>query len=69
MTLPWEGMESSFTPGKDFAVFTSPEDFYEKALYYLNHPEERDEIRENGYKTIQSSHPEMWAQNIINTLI
>lgn len=69
MTLPWDGMEDRFTPGEDFIVFTSPEDFSKKAKYYLEHPEERDKIREQGYQTIQNSHPNEWAKNIINTIL
>ena len=68
MTLPWIGMEKSFTPGKDFVVFTSLKDLKEKTNYYLSNPQERDKIRKHGYRTIQSSHPNMWAKNIINTL-
>ena len=69
MSLPWAGMEDMFTPGKDFIVFNTPEEFKLKSTYYLSHPQERDKIREHGYNTIQKSHPNNWAQNIINTIL
>jgi len=68
MSLPWTGMKDMFTPDKDFVVFNTPEEFKEKATYYLSHPEEMDKIREQGYQTIQNSHPNQWAKNLINTI-
>ena len=63
-------METMFTPNKDFVVFNSPEELKEKITYYLSHPEEMDKIREHGYQTIQNtSHPNQWAKNIINTIL
>ena len=69
MSLPWQGMETMFTPGKDFVAFNTPEELKEKIIYYLTHPKKADEIREQGYKTIQNSHPNKWAQNLINTIL
>lgn len=69
MSLPWNKMEDMFTPDKDFVTFSTPEEFKEKATYYLSHPEKMDKIREQGYKTIQKSHPNQWAKNIINTIL
>tara|TARA_R110000803_G_C11965083_1_gene319140 strand:+ start:44 stop:955 length:912 start_codon:yes stop_codon:yes gene_type:complete len=68
MTTPWIDMDINFTPNKDFIIFDSPEEFKEKAIYYLNNPIHRDIIRTNGYNTIQNHHPNKWAENIMNLI-
>ena len=52
LTEPWDGLMEDFTPGKDFVVFTSPNDLNEKIQYYLAHEEERNEIADQGRRTV-----------------
>jgi hypothetical protein len=42
-----------FTVGKDFDVFTNAKELNKKIDYYLKHPHKRNEIADNGYKTVQ----------------
>lgn len=53
LTMPWVAMEEDFSPGKDFAVFTTPSELKEKIKYYLKNEKEREKIALQGYKTVQ----------------
>ena len=52
-SLPWEKMEEDFAIGSDLVVFNSPEELKEKITYYLEHEDERNEVAEHGYNTVQ----------------
>ncbi|HEY3402082.1 MAG TPA: glycosyltransferase [Ohtaekwangia sp.] len=39
-----------FDEGRDMACFSSPEELADKTQYYLNHEQEREVIRQNGYE-------------------
>lgn len=41
-----------FEPGKDFVYYMNLKDLRQKVEYYLNHPEEREEIAANGRKKV-----------------
>ncbi|MBP1989181.1 CgeB family protein [Paenibacillus eucommiae] len=41
-----------FTPGKHLVVSRSPEETVRLARYYLVHPEEREKIRQAGYRAV-----------------
>ena len=69
MTTPWDDMEKSFTPGKDFVVFNSQEELKEKIEYYLTHTEEREAIKLHGNNTIQKCLPKQWAIETIETIL
>lgn len=42
-----------FVDGRDLVMYESIEDAYEKAMYYLNHEEERAQIAANGRKAVE----------------
>jgi spore maturation protein CgeB len=45
-----------FEDNKHLVFFNSPDDLRQKVSYYLQHPEERDRIRKNGYMETISKH-------------
>lgn len=45
-----------FEDGKHLVIFNDPDDLREKIKYYLNHPEEREKIAEEGYKEVIKKH-------------
>ena len=49
-----------FTPGKEIATFTTPDDLAEKVRYYLAHADEREAIRQAGYARARRDHT--WHQ-------
>jgi len=51
--------------GEDLVVFNSIDDLNEKVQYYLSRPEERELIRNSGYKKIQKYNKVNWAKKII----
>jgi len=65
LTQSWPRMEKDFTSGKDFVVFDSIASLQEKARYYLQHEEERLQIAEHGYQTVQKFSITKWAQEIL----
>lgn len=65
LTQSWPLMERDFTPGKDFVVFDSIASLQEKTRYYLQHEEERLQIAEHGYQTVQKFSITKWAQEIL----
>lgn len=44
--------KTPFTPDKDVVVYKDKEDLVNKIDYYLRHDDEREQIAEQGYKTI-----------------
>lgn len=48
-----EELEQHFTDGKDLVFFHDTSDLCEKAAYYLEHEEERMQIAESGFRTVQ----------------
>lgn len=58
-------LELGFQDGVNF-VACDQSNFYEKAMYYLEHEEERNKITENGYNFIHTHHTnEARAQQLI----
>ena len=51
-----EGMEELLLPGKEVAVYRSPEEALERATYYLKRPEERAEILRRGRERALREH-------------
>jgi hypothetical protein len=51
-----------FTPMVDYVVFDTKEDLLDKARYYLEHEDERQEIAYNGYRkaTTEYNHQVFW---------
>ncbi len=45
-----------FKEGEDLVSFYSREDFYEKALFYYDHDEERNRIARHGFETVEKYH-------------
>ena len=45
-----------FVPGEDFVMFDCVADAVEKAGYYLEHEDERDQIARNGYAKVNEMH-------------
>jgi spore maturation protein CgeB len=45
-----------FTPGVELVTFDSREDLRDKISYYLAHPQEREEIRERGFRRAHRDH-------------
>jgi len=65
LTESWDGMENDFQDGIDLVTFEGEKDFIDKINYYLTYENERDRIREHGYKTVQKFSRDNWAQRII----
>ena len=49
-------IESMFVPGVHLDVFYSKEEMINKVDYYLNHPEIREKIAEQGYQEVMKNH-------------
>ena len=47
---------SFFENGKDIVFYDSLSDMQSKALYYLEHEDERKQIAENGHKKVKELH-------------
>lgn len=45
-----------FVPGEDFVYYESREDLLQKAAYYLEHEEEREQIAQNGHDKVKAGH-------------
>ncbi len=45
-----------FEVGKEIVCYTDPDDLVEKARYYLQHEEERERIRQAGYRRAHAEH-------------
>jgi spore maturation protein CgeB len=59
----------SFTPDKEIILFDGPEDFTEKADYYLSHPADLRTIAENSYRRSLAEHTyEHRARELLDTL-
>lgn len=67
MTQTWKGMEADFVDGRDFVVFNE-QNYEDKVKYYLNHEEERKQIAEQGYQTVQKFSRDAWAINLLKCL-
>ena len=61
----WDGREKTFKDGEHIVIFKDLDDLNEKIEYYLNHEEERNRIREAGYKEIQKYTRDEWSRKII----
>lgn len=45
-----------FVDGEDLVMYSGMEDLVEKAAYYLEHDEEREQIARNGYEKLKENH-------------
>ena len=52
MTDDNPGIRDEFRDGEHLAIARTPEEMREKALYYLERPEERNRIAENGRRLV-----------------
>jgi spore maturation protein CgeB len=66
LTDPWPMMEQDFVPDHDFAIFHDTQELREKIDFYLQNPDERQRIADNGYQTVQKFSRIEWARNIIS---
>ncbi|MBU8880341.1 glycosyltransferase [Bacillus sp. FJAT-29790] len=57
-----------FTPGQDLVVSSSPEETIKLVKYYLNHPEERLEIKKAGAGAVKKYSYEERAKYILETI-
>ena len=67
LTDDWTGRDTMFKDGEDLVIYKSYKDLDTKIKYYLEHPEERDKIRSNGYKTVQKYNRIEWAKRILES--
>ena len=58
-------LKTFFTNGEDLITFTTLSEATEKVLYYIDHPEEGQEIAEQGHKTVQG---QTWDNRIAQIL-
>lgn len=57
-----------FEPGKDFAMYESPEDALEKVIYYISHDVERNKIAKSGFEKVSRDFSfEKQISNILET--
>jgi spore maturation protein CgeB len=68
LTEPWTSMENDFEIRKDFDIFANIEELKIKIQYYLEHKNERLQIAEHGYLTVQKFDRINWAKQIINKI-
>ncbi len=68
LTNPWHRMEEDFTAGKDFQIFRNPNELKHWIKYYLENEEEREEIAEHGYKTVQKYDNINYARRIVDVV-
>lgn len=64
LTDPWPMMENDFVPDTDFAIFNNAQELREKISFYLQNPDERNRMAENGYRTVQKFSRIAWADTI-----
>lgn len=51
-----DNLTEYYEEGKEIVIFNSVDELAEKAKYYLNHEDERNEIANNGYKRTMAEH-------------
>ena len=51
-----EGMEELLEPGREVAVYHSPEEARDRVRYYLKHPDERERMARAGRERVLSQH-------------
>ncbi|VAX25605.1 hypothetical protein MNBD_NITROSPINAE02-576 [hydrothermal vent metagenome] len=51
-----EDIENRFEPGKEIETYRNENELVDKARYYLEHDNEREDIREGGYRRLQKEH-------------
>lgn len=51
-----EDLEDYFTPDEEIALFTSPDELFDKARYFLSHDSERTRIAQAGYRRTMAEH-------------
>jgi len=66
LTDDWEGRSEYFDNYKDLVIFEDKMELQKKVDYYLTHPDEMDEIRAHGYRTVQKFTRDAWAKRIID---
>lgn len=65
LTQPWTDMELDFAVGKDFDIFNTPKEMKEKIDYYLSRENDRLNIANHGYHTVQKFTRTKWAEEIL----
>ncbi len=60
------GIRELFTPGKDLAVSSSPEQTLELVEFYKTHPDEYRQIRENAFLSVQNHTYKQRAEYILS---
>ncbi|WCK53278.1 glycosyltransferase [Aneurinibacillus sp. Ricciae_BoGa-3] len=68
LTQDTEEVRRLFTTGQDLVVSSSPEETLDLVRYYLNHSDEKDEIRMKGLETVQKHSYKARAAYMIKTL-
>ncbi|OOR09248.1 peptigoglycan-binding protein LysM [Bacillus cereus] len=68
LTMDTPEIRSLFKPGDDLVVSSSPEETIKIVNYYLEHPEERIRIQNQGSKAVVQHSYKNRAQNMINIL-
>lgn len=58
-----------FEDGKDLVTYSSEDDLHEKIKYYLSHPEEREKIAEQGYRSVQKHSYTNRVKEILNIVL
>ena len=66
LTQPWPEMEKDFIVKKDLDIFTSIDELKIQIDYYLNHEEERVNIANQGYQTVQKFNRTNFAKAILD---
>ncbi|MBU8880342.1 glycosyltransferase [Bacillus sp. FJAT-29790] len=69
LTLDSPGVSSTFKPGIDLIVSSSPEDTIEKVNYYLKHADERSAIQNQGHISVQPNSYKARTRQMIDILV
>ena len=65
LTQPWPRMEIDFKNEKDLVVFHTVGELKKLIEYYLANSEQRNNIAQNGYETVQKFSRDNWAKKIL----
>lgn len=67
-TQIWQTINEDFEVNKDLITFKSVSDLKKKIQYYLEHEDERNQIAEHGYQTVQKYDNLNYARRIIEVI-
>lgn len=68
LTMPWEGIEKDFIIGTHLDVFHNAKELKHKIKFYLDNPDIREKIAQQGYKKVKEYDNTNYAQFILEKI-